>query len=75
MFWNEGTNPKKSGTYLTSISPTSGSANPRGFLYVAYFDAEQDAWYKIDPFKNLPSEIIGMSMIAGWCDKIAVYLG
>ena len=67
--------PKDKGPYVVSIIKDFG-AGKLVFNYVAHYDAQNQDWYKYDPFdpRFKPNEKIG-DKILGWIDDVGAYMG
>lgn len=74
MSWITDDLPEETGPYLVSIN-LQRSSGKYAFKYMAYYEKEQNKWFKYDPFElryKPTDEVEGV--VAGWRDDLGVHL-
>lgn len=66
--------PAESGTYLASITRPYLENDTLTFSYVAFYNRDNDTWYKYDSFTSETQEEI-TDTINGWLANLPTYLG
>ena len=67
--------PNTSGTFIVSINTITAKGKDYTFRYLAYYDLDQNKWFKYDSFA-IGNEILEeiKDRINGWTETPPVYL-